>query len=65
MDNVTFSASVALKEEVARTLESLGEHPKRDQFEHGMQVGIYIGLKRAIEVLDQVLRDDTVRQDNL
>lgn len=65
MDQTLLSAIVALKDEITVSLTALGDFPKKDPYDHGMQVGTYYGLRRALEILEGTLNDETVRLDNL
>jgi hypothetical protein len=55
----------ALKEERQRQLEALGDMPKSDPFDHGVQVGDYRGICRALDVLNGVLDDNLTREASL
>jgi hypothetical protein len=65
MDKTILSVITALRSEKQRILDSLGDMPKADQFEHGVQVGTYRGLKSALEVIDGVLEDREAENANL
>lgn len=58
MSDVTHKFIVRLKEE--QTVQAQGGmlYPKSEPFEHGVQVGIYQGMEKALELLRAILRDD-------
>lgn len=57
MDQTVSKIIGAIQIKVREQLQSLGDFPKADPFEHGVQVGTYQGLDRAISVIEQVLTD--------
>lgn len=65
MDRTILRIITALKDEQQKLLESLGDFPKKDPYEHGVQVGVYQGLKKFSEIIESVLNDDEVRDDQL
>jgi len=65
MDRTVHSIITALRGDQQRILESLGNLPKSDQFDHGVQVGTYQGLRRAIEIVEGILDDQLAADANL
>lgn len=65
MDRTVASIISALKAEKQELLESLGDYPRADPFEHGLRVGMYQGLGIALEAVETVLNDGEVRDDQL
>ena len=65
MDRTVHSIITALRGDQQRILESLGNLPKSDQFDHGVQVGTYQGLRRAIEIVEEILDDQLAADANL
>ena len=65
MDRFTQGVISALKEELQKSLEALGDFPKKDPFDHGQSVGVYHGLKRSLEVINEVLEDRDRRNAEL
>ena len=65
MDRTVHSIITALRGDQQRILESLGNLPKSDQFDHGVQVGTYQGLKRAIDIVEGILDDQLAADANL
>lgn len=62
MDSVTAAIIGALKRERQTLLETMGDFPKRDPFDHGVQVGQYQGLGGALAIIDGVL-DDQLKEE--
>ena len=58
MDIIIQKAIGALQIRIREQLQSLGDFPKVEPFEHGVQVGTYQGLQKSIDVLEQVLNDE-------
>ncbi len=65
MDRTVLDIMTALKDEKQRILESLGNIPKKDPFEHGVQVGEYRGIMASLEVIQTILEDIDRREANL
>ena len=65
MDRTVHSIITALRGDQQRILESLGNLPKSDQFDHGVQVGTYQGLRRALEIVEGILDDQLAADANL
>lgn len=61
MDKVVHGIITAFRDEQQKLLESIGDLPKSDPFEHGMQVGLYRGIKSALEIIEAVLNDEAGR----
>lgn len=57
MDKTTASIIGAIKKEQQALLESMVDFPKKDVFDHGVQVGQYQGLARALTLVENVLDD--------
>ena len=47
--------------ELARTSM---QFPKAEPFDHGVQVGKYQGLQLALELIDNILRDDNKKEQD-
>lgn len=47
-----------LKADAEVHLNALGDFPKADSFEHGIAVGVYRGLRRAIQHVEEVLSSE-------
>lgn len=58
MDKTISAIIGTLKDAESEQLQSLGKLPKADPFEHGVEVGIYRGLQKALERLEYVLKDE-------
>ncbi len=65
MDRTISRIITALKDEQQKLLESLGDFPKKDCFDHGTQVGQYQGIRKALEIVESVLNDEEVRDDHI
>lgn len=65
MDRVTQGVIAALREELQKTLEALGDFPKKEAFDHGYSVGVYHGLKKSLDVIEEVLSDRDRREAEL
>ena len=52
--------------DVKKTLEEHAEDsmvfPKSEPFDHGRQVGVYQGLRLALDHLENILRDNTEKE---
>lgn len=57
MDRTVANILTALKDERQKLLESLGDFPKKDPFDHGVQTGTYQGLTLALGIIGAVLAD--------
>jgi hypothetical protein len=62
MEKTVHKITQELKAERQAILESLGELPKADPYQHGEQVGEYRGIRKALEIIEAVL-DDNARAD--
>ena len=58
MDKTVSQIIAALKADVSIQVQSLGDYPKAEQFEHGVQVGLYRGLQKALDTIANVLEKD-------
>lgn len=58
MSNPIHTFMVKMKEEQTELARAGMLYPKGMPFDHGVQVGIYQGLEKALEILGTVLRDD-------
>ena len=58
MDRTVQAIIGALQIRIREQLQSLGDFPKHEPFDHGVQVGTYQGLQAAINVIEQVLNDE-------
>jgi len=47
-----------LQSDIDGQLQALGDHPKENQFEHGVQVGVYRGLQQAMSTMKSVLSSE-------
>ena len=65
MDRTVLDIITALRSEKQVFLEAVGDFPRADPFEHGVQVGKYAGLKLALDVIDSVLKDQEAQDANL
>ena len=57
-DSTVAKILTALKAQRQKQLEWLGDYPKPDAFEHGVQVGSYRGVGYALDTIEEILRDD-------
>lgn len=57
MDRTVHNIIAALKDELSVQLSGLGDFPKSEPFEHGVQVGTYRGIQKALERIETVLND--------
>lgn len=57
MDRTVHQILKALADDVQIELQALGDFPKAKKFDHGCQVGRYMGLKLAMERIETVLND--------
>lgn len=65
MDRSVHQIIQALSADMQDELQALGDYPKADPFEHGLQVGTYRGIKKALDCVSAVLNDiaeDEVRR---
>lgn len=62
MDSAVFKVLQKLKEQSTTQLKGLGDFPKADPFEHGVQVGTYRGLEQAISILIDTTEEDARRE---
>mgnify|MGYP003338444031 CR=1 FL=1 len=58
MDKTINQIIGALQSRIRDQLQSLGDFPKAEQFDHGVQVGTYQGLQAAMDAIEQVLSDE-------
>jgi hypothetical protein len=65
MDRTVLDIITTLRSEKQVFLEAVGDFPKSDPFEHGVQVGKYAGLRAALEIIDSVLKDQEAHDANL
>jgi hypothetical protein len=65
MDRTVASIISALKAEKQELLEAMGDFPKVDLFGHGVQVGTYQGIGKALGIVESVLNDDEVSDGQL
>jgi len=62
MDKTVSMIIGALSAELHIQLQGLGDFPKSEPFEHGVQVGTYRGLQAALDRVAKVL-DDEAEED--
>jgi hypothetical protein len=65
MDRTVTNIISTLKAEQQVLLESTCDFPKADPFHHGLQVGEYRGIRKALEIIESVLNDEEVDNDHL
>jgi hypothetical protein len=58
MDKTVSMIITALSADMHSQLQGLGDFPKSDKFEHGVQVGMYRGLQAALDRVAKVLDDE-------
>ncbi len=58
MDRTVSAIIGAIQMRVRENLDGLGNFPKAEPFEHGVQVGTYRGLQEALSVIEKVLMDE-------
>jgi len=58
MDKVTLEIISALKEACDEQAHTNMQFPKSKKFEHGIQVGNYQGLQRALQIIENAIRED-------
>lgn len=58
MDQTVQKIIGAIQFKVREHLQALGDYPKADPFHHGVAVGTYQGLDRAITIIEQVLNEE-------
>lgn len=58
MDKTISKIIGAVQLRVREQLQGLGDYPKTEPFEHGVQVGNYQGLQAALDVIEKVLSDE-------
>jgi hypothetical protein len=62
-DKVLSAILDALKQDIEDTAHSSMAYPKLDNFERGIQCGVYKGLQQALTLIDNILtRDDEVER---
>ena len=62
MDKTVSKIIGAIQMRVREQLQGLGDYPKSEPFEHGIQVGTYNGLQAAIQAIEQVLSDEETEE---
>lgn len=65
MDRTILDIITALRDAQKESLTSLGQFPCGDPYGHGLQVGLYQGFTKALDLIDGVLKEETSRRDNL
>lgn len=60
MDRVTAAILAELQKKEKEALLVLGDNPRSEQFEHGIQVGVYRAYGDAIAAVERVLDDADV-----
>jgi hypothetical protein len=50
------------KEALAQTAADSMKFPKSDPFEHGVQCGRYQGIQFALDILEDILRDNLEKE---
>ncbi len=63
MSDVIHKLMVKVKEEQAVYSRDGMLYPKGDPFAHGVQVGVYQGMEKALELLHAILRDDDEKEN--
>lgn len=58
MDPVLNRFVKAMREAEQAQLRSLGDSPCSEQFQHGVQVGTYQGLQKALYIMEQVIEEE-------
>ena len=58
MDKTTYQILTKIREELLIRAEATVQFPREEPFHHGVQVGVWQGLKLAHEIIESVLQDD-------
>jgi len=58
MDKTVHMIIQVLSADMQDQLQALGDYPKSDPFEHGLQAGTYRGLQAALGRISAVLNDE-------
>jgi hypothetical protein len=58
MDKTVHQIIQALSADLQDELRALGDFPKDQPFDHGLQVGTYRGLQKALACISAVLNDE-------
>ena len=57
MDATTHKVLIQLRQEMSSHAEASMQFPKDQPFDHGVQIGEWRGLQRALQIVDAVLKD--------